>query len=168
MNFVLTFCIATLLILWGISRIIGSLFGIRFPFIRIFLALTMIGSGIILLNGYLESYNQPALAKAYGVTKTNTHTIFRIGQEIFDTTQNNSAEISFYSFYTLFGNIIIKIDDAHPVEIRAHSILSSVTFPDKSSISLGSYFYKTSVTDNAIPIYIEITGILSSIEVIKN
>jgi hypothetical protein len=141
--------------------------GISLPIIRIIIALLLIYGGIQLIKGLNPLTDQKAVFFGKEYIKT-LHQEYKIvfGQGIVDLSDAKleDEEARIIKVYTLFGNTIIKLNPEIPTQINASSIFSSVTFPDKTMISMGTYTY-SSTKDQKPRIIIEATAIFSAVEV---
>lgn len=163
--------IGSLLVLWGISLIIEAIFGISIPVMRIGFAILLIYVGLILIKGMYEVHNQKTIFFSQEAVKANSQNstqYYKIvfGQGMIDlSTIDTSADIVYVQVYTLFGKAIVKLDPMVPTVVNATSILSSISFPDKTIVSLGNYRYSTGTSDQKPKLIVDATAVFSALEV---
>lgn len=171
MKFLLTgLFFGTLLILWGLSLIVESIFGITIPVLRIGFAVILIYAGLLLIKGMYEAHNQKTIffsQESIKADKENSE-YYKIafGQGTVDLSDIQPGdEPKRVQVYTLFGKATLIINPAVPTHIAATSILSGVTFPDKTIVSLGNYTYNTAPIEQKPQIIIDATAVFSALEV---
>lgn len=164
--------LGTLLILWGLSLIIETLFGISIPVLKIGFACLLVYAGIVLIKGMYTAQTQKSIIfsqERVKATKTTVQNYYKImfGQGIIDLSEivDESSDIVNVQIYTLFGKATLKIDPEIPTAINATSVFSSVSFPDKTIISLGNYTYKTGTAEQKPKVLVDATAVFSALEV---
>lgn len=162
----------TLLVLWGISLILEAIFGISIPVLRVGFALILIYAGLILIKGMYEAHNQKAIFFSQESVKADTHAtqqqykiVFGQGTIDLSSLDTTMAETINVQIYTLFGKAVIKLDPETPTIINATSIASSVSFPDKTIVSLGNYRYTSGSNDQKPKVIVDATAVFSALEV---
>lgn len=162
----------TLLILWGISLIIETVFGISIPLVKVGFACLLIYAGLIMIKGMYEVHNQKTIFYSQESVKADTHSKqqsykFVFGQGTIDLSDldTSSADIINVQIYTLFGKATVKLDPRVATTINATSIASSVSFPDKTIVSLGNYRYFSGDSAQKPKISVDATAVFSALEV---
>lgn len=162
----------TLLVLWGLSLIIETIFGISVPIVKIGFACLLIYGGLILIKGMYEASQQKTIffsQESVGADQAKTQNSYKIvfGQGTIDLSDiaDTSADVINVQIYTLFGKAILKINPNIPTIVNATSVFSSVTFPDKTIISLGNYRYSSSNAEHKPKIVVDATAVFSALEV---
>lgn len=163
----------TLLVLWGLSLIIEALFGISLPILRIGFACILIYAGLVLIKGMYEAQQQKAIFFSQETVKAdryNNQQYYKIvfGQGTIDLSQldtSGHAEPIRIQVYTLFGKAILQLDPQVPTLVNATSVMSSVSFPDKTIVSLGNYRYQTGTNDQKPQVIVDATAVFSALEV---
>lgn len=161
----------TLLVLWGLSLIIEAIFGISLPILRIGFACILIYAGLMLIKGMYEAQQQKAIFFSQETVKADRHNnqqYYKIafGQGTIDLSQlDTSAEQIRIQVYTLFGKAILQLDPQVPTLVNATSVMSSVSFPDKTIVSLGNYRYQSGAVDQKPKVVVDATAVFSALEV---
>lgn len=173
MKFLLTgIFFGTLLVLWGLSLIVEAIFGISIPVLRIGFACLLIYAGLVLIKGMYEAHTQKTIffsQETVKADKTKVQNYYKIvfGQGTIDLSDivDVSSDVVNVQIYTLFGKAILKINPEIPTTINATSVFSSVTFPDKTIISLGNYRYATGNSTVQPKVIVDATAVFSALEV---
>lgn len=164
----------TLLVLWGLSLIIETIFGISIPIVKVGFACFLIYSGLMLIKGIYEVQQQKIIffsQESVTADEAKAQNAYKIvfGQGTIDLSNitADSDEVINIQIYTLFGKAMLKINPEIPTIVNATSIFSSVTFPDKTVISLGNYRYSSDSPAKKTKIFVDATAVFSDFE-IKN
>lgn len=162
----------TLLVLWGLSLIIETIFGISIPVVKIGFACLLIYAGLVLIKGMYEVHAQKSIFFSQETVKADKSTVqnyYKIvfGQGTIDLSEiaDSSSDVVNVQIYTLFGKATLKINPNIPTVINATSVFSSVTFPDKTIISLGNYRYATGAAETQPKVIVDATAVFSALEV---
>lgn len=163
----------TLLVLWGLSLIIETIFGISIPIVKVGFACLLIYGGLILIKGMYEVSQQKTIffsQETVTADKAKAQNSYKIvfGQgtiDLSDIADATSSEVVNVQIYTLFGKAILKINPDISTIVNATSVFSSVTFPDKTIISLGNYRYSSGNTEQKTKIVVDATAVFSAFEV---
>lgn len=170
-----TLFFGTLFILWGASLIIEALFGISLPLGKLIFSCLLIYAGILLIKGLNPA---PANHKTILFGKETVHGLhsnhyneYKIvfGQGIIDLSNIilEPQGTTSIKIFVLFGNAQIRFNAAVATTIKADAVLSAIELPDQSTISLGTYLYKSDNSTDQPRLHIDITGIFSAVEVKK-
>jgi len=176
MNYGLVFGI--ILILWGISQLISTLFHIHIPFVSILFGLFLVYLGIQVMTGssfYSLQYNcqykkeghDTCMGTSYiafddatlknDETQLHYKTVF--GTSIIDMTQLTAAAIKhrekqlIVHIDTAFGKTIVKLNKEIPVKIKAKGGFAKVVMPDDSFIAFGSHTFTSGEAEPLLIIY---------------
>ncbi len=173
MNFLFTgIFLGTVLIVWGLSLLVETIFGINIPVIKIGFACLLIYTGIVLVKGIYDSQAQKSIVfsqERVKPGKTTVQNYYKVifGQGIIDLSEivDDSSDLVNVQIYTLCGKTTLKMNPAVPTAVNATSVFSSVTFPDKTLISLGNYHYQTGPSDQKPKVLVDATAVFSALEV---
>ena len=142
------------LILWGLSMIINTLFHINIPVFRIVIALVLIFLGLQMLFGWKVNFNR-------NYVHSDDHTIFFgssnikatpstreynviFGKGDIDITEPNPEWVnSKLEINTVFGFGLIRLNPEIPVKIVANAAFGKITTPDSAQSFLGDHVYQT-------------------------
>src|ERR1700733_283311 len=168
-----TLFFGTLFILWGATLIIEAIFGISLPLGKLIFSCLLIYAGILLIKGInpAPAYQKTILFGKESIqgSQSNHYTEYKIvfGQGIIDLSNMTleSTGTTYIKVFVLFGNAQIKFNPAIATTIKADAILSSIELPDQSTISLGSYLYRSGISNDQPQLHIDLTGVFSAIEV---
>jgi predicted membrane protein len=170
-----TLFFGTLFILWGASLIIEALFGIGLPLGKLIFSCLLIYVGILLIKGLNPApanhktilFGKETIRELHSSHYTEYKIVF--GQGIIDLSNLaiESSGTTTIKVFVLFGNAQIRLNPAVATTIKADAILSAIELPDQSTISLGSYLYKSDMSNELPQLHIDVTGIFSAIEVRK-
>lgn len=161
----------TLLVLWGLSLIIETIFGISIPVVKVGFACLLIFAGLVLIKGMYEAQNQKAIFFSQESVKANTQARNQYYKIVFGQGTVDLSDIDASSgpvqvqVYTLFGKGIIKLNPQIATTVNATSVLSSVSFPNQAVISLGNYRYNSGDSNHEAQVIIDATAIFSALEV---
>jgi predicted membrane protein len=143
----------SLLILWGISIIIKSVFHVDIPIFSIILAFIFIYIGIHILTGgfkFQGRADQYSIIFGEGVLKyqekDNKPAEYSVifGKGTIDLTGISVEKKNIYiKANTIFGQGNIEIDSRLPVIVKANVAFASTTLPDNSMATFGKYVYKS-------------------------
>jgi len=148
---------ASLLIIFGVSMLLGTLFGINIPVFRILVGIFLIYLGIQLIANWpskeratqsiyfgkqiiafdangLQSGKPIRYAILFGSADIDLSHITEIKHEM------RPAEIE---VNTVFGNTDITINKEIPTKIISRTSFGQTEFPDETSITFGNYTYQT-------------------------
>lgn len=162
----------TLLVLWGLSLIIETIFGISIPVVKVGFACLLIYGGLLLIKGMYEVRQQKTIffsQESVTANQAKTQNAYKIvfGQGTIDLSDiaDSTQDVTNVQIYTLFGKTILKINPEIATVINATSVFSSVTFPDKTVISLGNYRYSSDNLGKKTKIFVDATAVFSALEV---
>ncbi len=168
MKFIFTsIFLGSLLILWGISLVIESVFGVSLPIIKIAFALLLIYGGILVIQGLYPNDNQKTVVFAREkVTAVKNDYKIIMGDGHIDLSSLESPDQPLHiKVYTLLGNTVIKLNSEIPTIVHSTSILSAVHFPDKTMVSFGNYSFENNPKKLSPQLIIDTTTVLGALEV---
>lgn len=151
-----------LIILWGIS------FLIPFPIGKIALGLTFCYIGYTIIFGknkiiFSRQVNSKDNIFATSETKCEDkgdyNVIFGSCDYVIDNDSQNCT------INVVFGSADINILTERPIEIKAESVFSTITFPNGNRLSFGNNIYKTGGIGE--PLYIKVSSVFSSVDIRK-
>ena len=161
----------TLLVLWGVSLIVEAIFGISIPIMRVGFALLLMYAGLTLIKGMYEAKNQKAIFFSQESVKADANNpaqyykiVFGQGTVDLSDIDASTAPIR-VQVYTLFGKGILKLNPQVSTVVNATSVLSSVSFPDKTLVSLGNYRYMSGDANHEPQVVIDATAVFSALEI---
>ena len=175
-----------IIIVLGLSIIIGSVFKINIPFFRILFSLFLIYLGVRMLVGSFKSSNQFGSYKdakettdvftsnshkpEFGIPKKEYSVVF--GSQALDLRNieqenDHSIEVS-----SVFGSQTVLLSKETPVRIKANAVFGNIQLPDGTGVSFGENTYvKSDVSqDSATPqkmLFIEANAVFSQINSIR-
>lgn len=166
-----------LIILFGISIIVNSVFKINFPFFKIFIALIIIYVGFKMLFGSfgfnMNNKETGDNSTVFGSTKTRVEVIegdleynavfasqvidFR---EVKSITDESEIEVN-----AVFGSVKVYLPDNVNIKLKASSAFGSIKSPQGEMISFGDTKKSFSRGDNPTKtIYLEANAIFGSVD----
>jgi predicted membrane protein len=161
----------SLLLLFGLSMIIKTIFGIDIPVIRTLVAVLLIYSGITLITGlkpheYKKRHTTAFKEATISPEKADDFYSIYFGRGIVDLKNIDITKTQKVKINTVFGESIIKINPHIPMKIKVQVTFGSAQLPDDTHISSGKYTYSTDRVDHEPYLLIEATVAFGSLVVI--
>jgi hypothetical protein len=159
----------SMLVLWGISLILSTVFHIHIPFFRIAFALVVIWIGVRMLTGgsgicktdrtvVFSETDFPA-----GKTQKQYEVVF--GRGSVDLTGADSAK-SPIGVNVVFGHATVKVDPKQAVRIVASTAFGDVRLPDGGTAAMGTSTWESkSAKGRDKVLEVRLNAVFGSIEV---
>lgn len=166
-----------LIILFGISIIINSVFKINFPFFKVFIALIIIFFGFRLLFGSfgfkMNNNDAGENSTVFGSTKAQVEIIDGdleynsvFGSQIIDFREVKSiTDESEIEINAVFGSVKVYLPDNVNIKLKASSAFGSVRTPEGEMINFGDTKKTFTKGSNASKtMYVEASAVFGSVE----
>ena len=149
---------ASLLIIFGISMLLGTLFGITIPVFRIFIGFFLVYLGIQMIANWPARKEQVKESIYFGKRSLIVEAATIQGEKpvrytvMFGTADIDLSHIEAINqehrpvkleIKTLFGNTQLKINKDIPTKIISSTSFGQTEFPNDTNITFGSYTYRT-------------------------
>lgn len=141
------------LILWGLSVIVDTLFHINIPIFRIVFALIIILFGLQMLFGwkigsrdYVHSNDHNIIfgtANIKATPATREYNIIFANGEVDITEPNPEWVNSKLEVNTIFGSGVIRLNPEIPIKIVSNAAFGRITTPDSAQSVFGEHVYQT-------------------------
>jgi predicted membrane protein len=138
----------TVVVIFGISILLKTIFHIDLPVFRILLGLFIIYIGVRMLAGWNNGFSASKSA-VFSETKINAagqkgdySVVF--GKGTVDLTGIDVKEKSVKTdVHTVFGETTLIVDQAIPMKIVIDAVFAGAVTPDGNTVSMGTVTYKT-------------------------
>lgn len=140
-------------IVLGIALMVNHVLGSQLPIFKIFFGCLLIYWGLKVLTGAFgftiigekrATHHEAILSKSnfvYSPDKNKFATI--MGTSNLDLTAIDPQQTSEVKIDVVMGESTVRIKKGFPLFIAVDSVMSQVDLPDKNSVLVGSYVYKT-------------------------
>lgn len=173
--------LGTIIIVIGLSVLLGAVFGINIPVIKILLGLFLLYMGIKVLFGAFSwnfemtaekrsSDHEAVFAEAqfqYPNAKDASEYVTVFGKSTLDLTNLEPTEKKIESV-AVFGESVIYVKKGQALRVVSNTVLGKSELPGKNISAFGKFEYQTpglQVTDPALNL--EITAVFASIRVVE-
>jgi hypothetical protein len=160
-----------ILILWGISLILSTVFHIHIPFFRIVFALIVIWVGVRLLTGG-RSFCRTGRTVVFAETafpaspiRNSYEVVFGEGSVDLTGAAAEKAKGP-VAVNVVFGSAIVKIDPKHSIRITATTAFGHVSLPDGGTAAVGTSSWESkSAKGKEGVLEIKLSAVFGNIEV---
>lgn len=166
-----------IIILFGLSIILNTIFKINIPLFKIVFALLLVYFGVTMLVGSFKgkNYNSKSsdvfssssisadassLAKEYSVV---------FGSQVVDLTQITDGADKKVELNAVFGSQKVYINADTKLRIKASAVFGQVSMPDNNNVHFGdgSYTQEPNTTLSAGTLYIDANAVFGEVKIIK-
>lgn len=157
----------TILILFGLSFILKSVFQITVPLVRPFFGGVLIYLGLsIMMDPFNESPDKKSVifgrTNIVGNSMIKTYNV-TFGSGIIDLSQLTLSEPTQITVNTVMGSSAVILPDV-PTKVRVNAIFARAGLPDETLVSFGRNVYKTD--DETEPkLLLQVNVILGNVEI---
>lgn len=157
----------TILILFGLSFILKSVFQITVPLVRPFFGGVLIYLGLsIMMDPFNESPDKKSVifgrTNIVGSPMIKTYNV-TFGSGVIDLSQLTFSEPTQITVSTVMGSSAVLLPDV-PTKVRVNAIFARAGLPDETLVSFGRNVYKTD--DEAEPkLLLQVNVILGNVDI---
>jgi len=148
-----------ILITWGVILLFEALFGISIPLFKIVFAFFLFYVGYNILSG-----SSCSIKKQFYCNKNWQKNTAIFGEKKFDFSQNSSQPEE-KNLNIIFGSALLIINPEIPTRISSQTVFGSSDFPNRTTITNGSYVYTNSTQEPIVDISTQV--IFGSLKVIE-
>ena len=172
--------LGVVIIVVGLSVLLGSVFGINIPIIKILVALFFIYLGIKILVGPMNwkfdaekrsSDHEAIFAEAqfqYPNAKESKEYVTVFGSSRLDLTANAELTGKNLETVTVFGESEIYVKKGTPVRIESNTVFAKAELPGRNISAFGSFQYQTPGLKEGDPaLDLKVTAVFGSVRVIE-
>lgn len=158
-----------ILILWGASMIVETVFHIHIPLFRIVVALIVIFLGVRLLTGRsFPSRSEHAIVfgeQTFGgpVVRSEYNVVF--GQGTLDFGRSLTGKLpDMVTVNAVFGAANVRLDPKRPVRVKASTAFGHVRLPDRSTAAFGEAEWEAKGVREGTPL-LRVNAVFGSVDV---
>lgn len=158
----------TILILFGLSFILKSIFQITIPLIRPFFGAVLIYLGLsIIMDPFTESPDKKGII--FGRTDIVGHVGIKtynvtFGSGVIDLRQLKMTRQTHVTVNTVMGSSTILLPSDISTKVRVNAIFARAALPDETLVSFGRNVYKTDEQDEPM-LVLQVNVILGNVEI---
>jgi len=160
-----------LILLFGLSIILKTVFNVNIPLVRIFFAIILIYLGIKMLTG--NCWSKPNWRVFSKTEISSTESIQKEYSVVFGSANIDLSGIAINKdsvsteINVVFGSAILKVNPAVPTKIILNSAFAGAKTPDGNTTAMGKYVYTTPSYKEGTPcLLIEADAVFSSLDIV--
>lgn len=174
--------LGVIIIVVGLSVLLGAVFGINIPILKILLGLFLLYMGIKVLFGAFSwdfqftaekrsSDHEAVFAEAqfqYPNASDKKEYVTVFGKSTLDLSEVTAIPEQKLESVTVFGESVILVKKGQPLKIVSNTVIGKAELPGKNISAFGKFEYLTPgllETDPAL--HLEVTAVLGSVKVVE-
>lgn len=166
-----------IIVLFGLSIILNTLFKINIPLFKIVFALVLIYFGITMLVGSFRSktgshksadvFSSSTISVNAGSLEKEYSAVF--GSQTIDFTQITDGADKTVELNAIFGSQKVYVNENTKIKIKANAVFGQVSMPDNNTVSFGdgSYSQEPVHTLSAGTLFIDANAVFGEVRILK-
>lgn len=165
-----------IVLLFGLSIILGAFFKVNFPFFRVIISLVLIYFGFQMLIGAFSQRSHWGISgDSNAIFSSANHAptaqdlskeynaIF--GSQLVDLTQVRLEEDRHIEINAIFGSARVVLSKAQPFRVKGSAAFGSVKMPDGGGTVFGDHSISNTEGDAAGTLWIDANGVFGEVKV---